>query len=88
MRPAELISIAFFGAFVVAGVVVPLPRARRVKAIGIGAAGILIAWLLSRLEALPGGPVARDFTALNNHVHMALNFPIMAGHRASGPRRP
>ena len=88
VRPAELISIAFFGAFVVAGVVVPLPRARRVKAIGIGAAGILIAWLLSRLEALPGGPVARDFTALNNHVHMALNFPIMAGHRASGPRRP
>ena len=61
MRPAELISIAFFGAFVVAGVVVPLPRARRVKAIGIGAAGILIAWLLSRLDALPGGTVARDF---------------------------
>jgi membrane-associated phospholipid phosphatase len=61
VRSAEIISIAFFGVFVVAAAVVPLPTARRVKGIGLGAAGILIAWLLQSLDALPGGAVARDF---------------------------
>lgn len=61
MRSAEIISLAFFGAFTVAAAVVPLPKARRIKGIGIGVAGVLIAWLLPQLDALAGGAVARDF---------------------------
>lgn len=61
MRTAEIISFAFFGVFVVAALVVRLPRTRRIKGVGIGAAGMLIAWLLPQLDAAPGGAVARDF---------------------------
>lgn len=61
MRSAEIISIAFFGAFTVAAAVVALPRARRIRGIGIGLAGILITWLLPQLDALAGGAVVRDF---------------------------
>jgi PAP2 superfamily protein len=61
MRSAEIISIAFFAVFLIAAAVVPLATEERLKALGIGAAGILIAWLLPELDGLPGGRVFRDF---------------------------
>ncbi len=60
MRPAECISVAFFAFFLIAAAVVPLGRTKRLKAIGIGAMGILGAWLLQDLDVLPGGGVLRD----------------------------
>ncbi len=61
MRSAEWISVAFFTVFLVAGVFAPLATKKRLKAIGIGLAGILMAWLLQSLGATPAGAVSRDF---------------------------
>ncbi len=60
MRSAEWISIAFFAVFLVAGVFAPLAARKRLKAIGIGVAGIGVAWLLQFSAAIPAGDVIRD----------------------------
>ncbi len=60
MRAAEWISVAFFAAFLGASVFTPLAPRKRLKAIGIGLAGILVALTLPSLDALPGGRVIRD----------------------------
>ena len=60
MNSAELISVAFYALFLVAGVFAPLDGRKRLKAVGIGVTGILAAWLLQFLEAMPSGAVLRD----------------------------
>lgn len=60
MRSAELISILFFATVSIGAVVLPLARPRLERALGLGAAGILLATLLPLLSGLPGGEVVRD----------------------------
>lgn len=60
MRLQEGISIAFFAAFLVASVVVRLERRRRLRAVGIGLTGILIAWSLQFLDTRPTVGLLRD----------------------------
>ena len=60
MRSAEWISIAFFAVFLVAGVLAPLEATKRLKAIVIGVAGIVSAWLLQFLGGTTTGEVIRN----------------------------
>ncbi len=60
MRAAESISVAFYVLLMAAGLVAPLAGHRRLRVIGIGIAGIVVAWLLRSLEALLGGSLTRD----------------------------
>lgn len=60
MRTYELVCAGFFGILTLSAPAALRGR-RRSNALAIGAAGLVLVWSLSRVEALPGGGVLRDF---------------------------
>lgn len=60
MRVAEWISVAFNVLLMAASALAPLPKRMRLRAFGIGFAGMAVAWALRFLEVLPGGSLTRD----------------------------
>jgi len=59
MRISEWISVAFLGGFLLAGLIAPLTAALRLRVVGLGAVGILVAMGLPSLENPAGTGAGR-----------------------------